>query len=75
VAGLIPNPVIGPIAMGVVEAAICLTDLQEGRRDAPPKPADINSRTHPMGDGVNKIINSKLVRNFFSNFGFGNGIF
>jgi hypothetical protein len=43
VAGIIPNPVIGPAANLVVETASYLTDLQEGRRDAPPKPADIKS--------------------------------
>jgi hypothetical protein len=75
IAGLIPNPVIGPASNLVVDTASYLTDLQEGRRDAPPKPADINSRTNPIGDGVNKIINSTLVRNFVSNFEYGGGIF
>jgi hypothetical protein len=75
IAGLIPNPVIVPAANLVVDTSSYLTDLQEGRRDAPPKPADINSRTNPIGDGLNKIINSTLVRNFVSNFGYGNGIF
>jgi hypothetical protein len=51
ISGLIPNPIIGPVASGVVEAASYLTDLQEGRRDAPPKPADINNRTNPLGRG------------------------
>jgi hypothetical protein len=67
IAGLVPNPVIGPAA-NLVDTASYLTDLQEGRRDAPPKPADINSRTSPIGDGVNKIINSTPLRNFVSNF-------
>jgi hypothetical protein len=75
IAGLIPNPIIGPAANLVVETASYLTDLQEGRRDVPPKPADINSRTNPIGDGVNKVINSTPVRNFVSNFGYGGGIF
>jgi hypothetical protein len=75
IAGLIPNPVIGPAATLVVDTASYLTDLQEGRRDAPPKPADINSRTNPIGDGVNKVINSTPVRQFISNFGYGGGIF
>jgi hypothetical protein len=66
--GLIPNPVIGLAANIVVDTASYLTDLQEGRRDAPPKPADINSRTNPIGEGVNNFINS-------SNFGYGNKIF
>jgi hypothetical protein len=56
IAGLIPNPDIGPAVNLVVEAASYLTDSQEGRHDAPPKPADINSRTNPIGDRVNKII-------------------
>jgi hypothetical protein len=74
IVGLVPNPIIGADTAGVVETASCLTDLQEGRRDASPKPADINSRTNPIGDGVNKIINSTRVRQFVSNFGFGNGV-
>jgi hypothetical protein len=72
---LILNFVIGFVANGVVEAASYLTDLQEGRPDAPPKPANINSRINPIGDGVNKIINSTPVRQFISNFGYRKGIF
>jgi hypothetical protein len=45
---LIPNPIIAPIATRVVEAASYLTDLQEGRKDAPPKPENVNTRTNPM---------------------------
>jgi hypothetical protein len=75
IAGLIQNPVIGPVVNLVVDTASYLTDLQEGRRDAPPKPADINSRTNPIGDGVNKVINSTPVRQFISNFEYGNGVF
>jgi hypothetical protein len=50
-----------PVANAAIDTASYLTDLQEGKRDAPPKPADINSRTNPIGDGVNKIINSTPV--------------
>jgi hypothetical protein len=75
IAGLIPNPIIGPAANLVVDTASYFTDLQEGRCDAPPKPADINSRINPIGDGVNKIINSTPVRQFISIFGYGGGIF
>jgi hypothetical protein len=41
----------------------------------PPKPADINNRTNPIGSGINNFINSTPVRNFVSNFGYGGGIF
>jgi hypothetical protein len=75
IAGLIPNSVIGPAANLVVDITSYLTDLQEGRRDAPPKLTDINSRTNPIGTGVNNFINSTLVRQFIFNFGYGNGIF
>jgi hypothetical protein len=75
IAGLIPNPIIGPAANSVVYTASYLTDLQEGRKDPPPKPADINNRTNPIGTGVNNFINSTPVRNFVSNFGYGSGIF
>jgi hypothetical protein len=51
-AGLIQYPIINPVATEVVEAASYLTDLQEGRRDAPPKPADINSRTNPIENKI-----------------------
>jgi hypothetical protein len=71
IAGLIPNPVTGPASNLVVDTASYLRDFQEGRKDAPPKPADINSRTNLIRDGVNIIINSTLVRNFVSNFGYG----
>jgi hypothetical protein len=72
---LIPIPIIAPIATGVVETASYLTDFQEGRKDAPPKPADINNRTNPIGSGVNNFINSTPVRNFVNNFGYGSVIF
>jgi hypothetical protein len=75
ITNLIPNPIINSAANLVADTASYLTDLQEGRRDAPPKPEDINSRTNPIGDGVNKVINSTPVRQFISNFGYGGGIF
>jgi hypothetical protein len=75
VSSLIPNPVIAPVATGVVETASYLTDFQEGRKDAPPKPVDINNRTNPIGSGVNNFINSTPVRQFVSNFGYGGGTF
>jgi hypothetical protein len=73
ITSLIPNPIRGPIANGVVETVSYLTDFQEGRKDA--KPADINNRTNPIGTSVNNFINSTPVRNFVNNFGFGSGIF
>jgi hypothetical protein len=69
VTGFIPNPVIGPVANAVIDTANYFTDLQEGRKDAPPKPADINIRTNPILTGVNNFINSTLVKIFFSNYG------
>jgi hypothetical protein len=58
----------------VIDTASYFTDLQEGRKDAPPKPADINSRTNPIGDGVNNFINSAPVKNFFINYNYGGGV-
>jgi hypothetical protein len=74
VTGFIPNPVIGPVANAVIDSASYLTDFQEGRKDAPPKPEDINTRTNPIRTGVNNFINSAPVRNFVSNYGYGGGV-
>jgi hypothetical protein len=74
VTGFIPNPVIGPVANAVIDTASYLTDFQEGRKDSPPKPEDINTRTNPLGTGVNNFINSAPVRNFVSNYGCGGGV-
>jgi hypothetical protein len=75
IACLIQNPIIGPAANVVIDTASYLTDLQEGRKDAPPKPADINNRTNPIGTRVNNFINSTPLRYFVSNFGLRSGIF
>jgi hypothetical protein len=76
IAGLIPNPIICPAANVVIDTANYLTDFSEGRRNAQPKPTDINNKTNPMiGSGVYEVINSTPVRNFVNNFGYGSGIF
>jgi hypothetical protein len=58
----------------VIDTASYFTDLQEGRKNAPPKPADINSRINSIGDGVNKVINSAPVKIFFSHYGYRGGV-
>jgi hypothetical protein len=74
VTGFIPNPVIGLVANAVIDTASYLTDFQEGRKDAQSKPADINTRTNPIETRVNNFINSTPVKNFFSNYGYGGGV-
>jgi hypothetical protein len=61
VTSLIPNPIIAPITTGVVETASYLTDFQEERKDALPKPTDINNRTNSIGSGVKNVINSTPI--------------
>jgi hypothetical protein len=75
VTGFIPNPVIGQIENAVIDTVSYFTDLQEGRKDAPPKPADVNTRTNPIGTGVNEVINSAPFKNYYSNYGYGYGVF
>jgi hypothetical protein len=54
-------------ANAVIDAASYLTDVVEGKKDAPPMPADVNARTNPVGVGVNKAVNG--IGNFFRRFG------
>jgi hypothetical protein len=61
------------VADAVINTASYLTDFQEGRKDAPPKPEDINTRTNPIRTQINNFINSTPVRQFVSNYGYGNG--
>jgi hypothetical protein len=51
---------------GVANEPAYIQDVTEGKKDAPPMPADINSRTNPIGTIPNKIINSRPFINFFS---------
>jgi hypothetical protein len=55
-------------ANAVIDSADYVTDFIEGRKDAPPVPADINSRNNQIGSIPNKILNSAPFRQFFSNF-------
>jgi hypothetical protein len=54
-------------ANAVIDTASYLTDVVEGKKDAPPMPADVNARTNPIGVGVNKAVNG--IGNFFRRFG------
>jgi hypothetical protein len=53
--GLVPG--LGTVANGVIDTASYLTDVVEGKKDAPPMPADVNARSNPVGVGVNKVVN------------------
>jgi hypothetical protein len=66
---LIPGvgSVINNTANAVIDTASYLTDVVEGRKDAPPLPADVNSRTNPAGGGLNKTVN--WFADFFRRFG------
>jgi hypothetical protein len=68
-------PGVGIVVSGVSEVAKYVTDVTEGRKDAPPKPADINSKTNPGGNIPNAVVNSTPFKQYFNNFGFGRGIF
>jgi hypothetical protein len=61
---------INTAANAVIETASYVTDFVEGKKDAPPKPADVNNRSSPIGAGLNNVINSSPFRVFFSRFGF-----
>jgi hypothetical protein len=62
--------VASTLAKGAVDAASYVTDVMEGKKDAPPKPADVNMRTNQIGSMPNQIINSVPFRKFYGNFGF-----
>jgi hypothetical protein len=65
---LIPGigTVVNKTANAVIDSASYITDFVEGKKDAPPKPADVNNRTNPAGAGLNNVINSSPFRVFFS---------
>jgi hypothetical protein len=52
----------------VGNAAPYITDVIEGRKEAPPVGADIHSKINPIGNVANKVIKSSLFNNFFRNF-------
>jgi hypothetical protein len=39
-------------ANAVIDAASYITDVVEGKKDPPPKPADVNARSNPVGTGL-----------------------
>jgi hypothetical protein len=51
--GLVPG--LGTVANGVIDTASYLTDVVEGKKDAPPMPADVNARSNPVGVGVKRL--------------------
>jgi hypothetical protein len=61
-------PIVGPILDITSTATPYIADVIEGRKDAPPIPADINSKINNLGSLGNKIVNSKLFKNFFGNW-------
>jgi hypothetical protein len=60
--------IISTVANGVVDGAGYIQDVLDGRKDPPPLPADVNSRTNNIGTIPSKIINSTPFLNFFRNF-------
>jgi hypothetical protein len=63
-------PVIGPaintVGNAVIDAANYMTDVVEGKKDPPPKPADVNARSNPIGTGVSNAVN--FFGNMFRRF-------
>jgi hypothetical protein len=57
------------VANNVIDTASYITDVLEGRKDPPPLPADIHNRDNPIATLPNKIVNSNVFKNYFSNFG------
>jgi hypothetical protein len=68
-------PGLGTVVSGVGDAAEYVSDVIEGKKDAPRKPADINSKNNPGGNIPNAVINSTPFKQYFNNFGMGGGIF
>jgi hypothetical protein len=70
--------VAGKIADSVIDSASYLTDVYYGRKDPPPKAADIHGRNGP-GNIANTVTTSKpfnnYIQNFGSNTGYGGGLF
>jgi hypothetical protein len=64
---------VGTVVSGVADAAEYVSDVIEGKKDAPPKPADVNSKNNPGGNIPNNVVNSTPFKQFFSNFGFVHG--
>jgi hypothetical protein len=56
VAPLSVVPVVGPITKVVSQLAPYVTDVIEGRRDAPVVGADVNSKINPIGNVSKKIV-------------------
>jgi hypothetical protein len=61
-------PVVGPIVDLVGVTAPYITDVIEGRKDAPPVGADIHSKINPIGGVANKVIKSPIFNRFFRNW-------
>jgi hypothetical protein len=53
-------------ANAVIDAANYMTDVVEGKKDPPPKPADVNARSNPIGTGVSNAVN--FFGNMFRRF-------
>jgi hypothetical protein len=61
-------PVVGTMTEIPGAAAPYITDVIEGRKDAPPVGADIHSKINPIKNVANKVIKSPLFNNFFRNW-------
>jgi hypothetical protein len=74
-APLVTVPGVGTVVSGVGDAAEYVSDVISGKKDAPPKLADINSKNNHHGNIPNAVINSTPFKQYFNNFGKGGGIF
>jgi hypothetical protein len=61
-------PVEGTMAEIAGTVAPYITDVIEGRKDAPPVGYDIHSKINPIGNVANKVTKSPLFNNFFRNW-------
>jgi hypothetical protein len=61
-------PVVGPMIDIVGNSAPYITDVIEGRKDAPPIGADIHSKINPIGSVASKVIKSSIFNRFIRNF-------
>jgi hypothetical protein len=61
-------PVVGPMTEIAGAAVPYITDVIEGRKDAPPVGTDIHSKINPIGNVANKVIKSNIFNNYFRNW-------
>jgi hypothetical protein len=75
IVGLVPGvgTVVEKVGDAVVDTASYLTDIATGKKDAPPKGADINSNI--IGDLPHNVLSSTPIQNAIKGRGIGGGVF